>query len=158
MAEEKELREEPKEADAAASAQASDKRKRRKMVITRGKRKEAIARASIKEGNGKIYINGRMLSSYDSPFLHEVVNEPLNFVTLRNFDIHINVHGGGFSGQAQAARTAIARAIVKFTKDDKLKAQFTQYDRSFLVEDPRRVEPKKFKGPKARARFTKSYR
>src|SRR3989344_5032874 len=125
MAEEKELREEPKEADAAASAQASDKRKRRKMVITRGKRKEAIARASIKEGNGKIYIN---------------------------------VHGGGFSGQAQAARTAIARAIVKFTKDDKLKAQFTQYDRSFLVEDPRRVEPKKFKGPKARARFTKSYR
>lgn len=141
--------------DAAAGM---EKKKKRKMITTRGKRKEAIARASIKEGTGRIYINGQMLSAYDSPFLQEVVSEPLNFVQTRNFDIHINVSGGGFSGQAQAARTAIARAIVKFTKDDKLKSQFVHYDRSLLVEDPRRVEPKKFKGPKARARFTKSYR
>jgi small subunit ribosomal protein S9 len=136
---------------------AGTKRKKR-AIIVRGKRKEAIARASIKEGTGKIFINGALLSSYDSPFLQAVISEPLNFVPLRDFDIHINVAGGGFSGQAQAARTAIARALLKFTKDEKLKDKFLEYDRSLLVEDPRRVEPKKFKGPKARARFTKSYR
>ncbi|MEK6954290.1 MAG: 30S ribosomal protein S9 [Candidatus Micrarchaeota archaeon] len=152
IAQEKEAQ---KVADALIGA---DKKKKRKAIVTRGKRKEAIARATIVEGSGKIYINGKMLSSYDSPFLNEVVGEPLNFVTDHNFDIRINVRGGGFSGQAQAARTAIARALVKFTKDDKLKAAYVAYDRSLLVEDPRRVEPKKFKGPKARARFTKSYR
>lgn len=139
-------------------AAGAEKKKRRKVLVTRGKRKEAIARAAITEGTGRIFINGAVLSSYDSPFLKEVVTEPLNFVELRNFDIKINVRGGGFSGQAQAVRTAVARAIIKFTKDDKLKEKFLEYDRSFLVEDPRRVEPKKFKGPKARARFTKSYR
>ncbi|MFH0971965.1 MAG: 30S ribosomal protein S9 [Candidatus Micrarchaeota archaeon] len=142
----------------AAAPEGLEKRKKRKVIVTRGKRKEAIARAAITEGSGKIFFNKQMLSAYDSPFLNEVISEPLNFVQLRNFDIHINVNGGGFSGQAQAARTAVARAIIKFTKDDKLKAQFMAYDRSLLVEDPRRVEPKKFKGPKARARFTKSYR
>ncbi|MFH1750479.1 MAG: 30S ribosomal protein S9 [Candidatus Micrarchaeota archaeon] len=137
---------------------AAEKKKRQRGMQTRGKRKEAIARASITEGTGRIFFNGKMLSAYDSPFLNEVVGEPLNFVKVRNFDIYINARGGGFSGQAQAARTAIARAILKFTKDDKLKSEFQNFDRSLLVEDPRRVEPKKFKGPKARARFTKSYR
>ncbi len=144
---------------ALAETQAQiDRKKRRKALLVRGKRKEAKARASIREGTGKIYLNGRMLGSYDSPFLMEVVTEPLNFVPNRNFDIHINVRGGGFSGQAQAARTAVARAVLRFTKDEKLRHEFVEYDRSLLVEDPRRVEPKKFKGPKARARFTKSYR
>ncbi len=133
-------------------------KKKRRVMQTRGKRKEAIARASIKEGTGRISLNGRGLDAYDDPFIREVVTEPLNFIETKNFDIDINVRGGGFSGQAQAARTAIARAIIKFTKDEKLKTQFINYDRSLLVEDPRRVEPKKFKGPKARARFTKSYR
>ncbi|MFH1257863.1 MAG: 30S ribosomal protein S9 [Candidatus Micrarchaeota archaeon] len=139
-------------------AQAESPKKKRKSIVTRGKRKEAIARVSIKEGTGRISLNGQQISAYDSPFIKQVVEEPLNFVETRNFDININVKGGGFSGQAQAARTAVARALVKFVKDDKLKARFVEYDRSLLVEDPRRVEPKKFKGPKARARFTKSYR
>jgi small subunit ribosomal protein S9 len=133
-------------------------KRKKKAIMVRGKRKEAIARSSIKEGMGRIFINGALLSSYDSPFLKAVVSEPLNFVPLKDFDIHINMAGGGFSGQAQAARLAIARALLKFTKDDKLKDKFLEYDRGLLVEDPRRVEPKKFKGPKARARFTKSYR
>ncbi len=133
-------------------------KRRRKAIVTRGKKKEAIARATIREGTGRIFLNGLELGAYDSPFIKEVITEPLNFVENKEFDIHINVGGGGFSGQAQAARTAVARAVLKFTKDEKLRLQFLSYDRSFLVEDPRRVEPKKFKGPKARARFTKSYR
>ncbi|MBU1197673.1 30S ribosomal protein S9 [Candidatus Micrarchaeota archaeon] len=134
------------------------KRKKKKSLVTRGKRKEAIARASIQPGSGKIYINGLLLTAHDSPFMREVVSEPLQFIDHPDFDVHVNVRGGGFSGQAQAARTAVARAIVQYSKNDSLREQFMTYDRSLLVEDPRRVEPKKFKGPKARARFTKSYR
>lgn len=133
-------------------------KKRPKINVTRGKRKEAVARAFVRPGTGKIYYNGLLLEAYASPFLIEVVSEPLQFVSNPAFDFHVTTSGGGFSGQAQAARTAVARALVAQAKDDKLKQEFLDYDRSLLVEDPRRVEPKKFKGPKARARFTKSYR
>ena len=73
-------------------------------------------------------------------------------------DISINVHGGGSSGQAQAARSALAKVISKAAGSDVVKKMYMDYDRTMLVDDVRQVEPKKFKGPKARARFQKSYR
>ena len=73
-------------------------------------------------------------------------------------DMTIKVNGGGSSAQAQAIRTAIAKCLVELDGTDVLKNELMNYDRSFLVEDPRRVEPKKFLGPKARARFQTSYR
>ncbi len=145
-------------AELEKKAPAAKPKRKSKNVVTRGKRKEAIARAFIRPGTGQIYYNGLRLEAYDSPFLRQVVAEPFQFMPERSFDIHVHVRGGGFSGQAQAARTAIARAIVLQSKDEALKTEMLTFDRSLLVEDPRRVEPKKFKGPKARARFTKSYR
>lgn len=70
----------------------------------------------------------------------------------------MNVSGGGTMGQAQAARTAIAHALVMYFDQMNLREKFISIDRSMLIEDTRRVEPKKFRGPKARARFQKSYR
>jgi small subunit ribosomal protein S9 len=73
-------------------------------------------------------------------------------------DISVNVMGGGQMGQAQACRTAIARALVGFSGSEELKRKIVERDRFMFAEDSRRVEPKKYKGPKARARFQKSYR
>lgn len=136
------------------------KARKKKQVVERGKRKEAIARASIKAGKGLVRINGLSLPSFANPFARQVIQEPLSFLDEPfDFDISVSVNGGGVMGQAQAARTAIAKALVAFRKDgEDLKKRFLEFDRSLLVEDSRRVEPKKFKGPKARARFTKSYR
>ncbi len=137
---------------------ADEKKKRRKKgVVTRGKRKEAIARAYVTEGSGRLAVNGLAVEAMQ-PLSREIISEPLQFAKEMNFDVSVTVRGGGISGQAQAARTAVARAIVAFSKDEKIREEMLAYDRSLLVEDPRRVEPKKFKGPKARARFTKSYR
>jgi len=145
-------------AKAADRPQAEKKaRKRRKVLVARGKRKEAIARATIREGKGMIRYNGMRIDAIEPLFIRETIIEALNFVEPK-YDIDIVTNGGGFSGQAQAARTAVAKALVEFTGDKKLRQSMIEYDRSLLVEDSRRVEPKKFKGPKARARFTKSYR
>jgi len=133
--------------------------KKKTGIIARGKRKEAVARASIKKGTGKIRINGALLETVNSPFVRQVIAESLHFYPeASQADIDVIVNGGGVMGQAQACRTAIAKAIVEYSKDEELRAKMLEFDRSLLVEDPRRVEPKKFKGPKARARFTKSYR
>ena len=93
----------------------------------------------------------------------EMMMEPVNFSdTTRGIaskmDIKVNVYGGGASAQAQAVRSAIAKSIVEFSGADSLKKEYMHYDRFMVVDDSRRVEPKKFKGPKARARFQKSYR
>lgn len=78
--------------------------------------------------------------------------------TLKQIDIDVNVSGGGFMGQAEASRMAIARALLRWTKSARLKTTFTDYDRSMIAGDPRRKEPKKFGGSSARARDQKSYR
>ncbi len=149
-----------KEAKAEKPAAPKTPRARKpKNIVERGKRKQAVARASIKSGKGKIRVNGLMLDAFNSPFVRQVISEPMKFYADANtVDINVNVRGGGVMGQAQAARTAIANALVAYSKSDELKEKMLSYDRSLLIEDPRRVEPKKFKGPKARARFTKSYR
>lgn len=145
---------EPKEAKKKAGGS-----RKKKQVVERGKRKEAIARASIKAGKGVVRVNGIQLNAISNPFSKQIMYEPLTFLEQPfDFDITVSVSGGGVMGQAQAVRTAIARALVAFKKNDELKHTLIDFDRFMLVEDARRVEPKKFKGPKARARFTKSYR
>ncbi len=132
----------------------------KKVFQARGKRKEAIARATVTSGAGRYLVNGVSLYSFSSSILRDVYAEPLVFFPdAAKFNVSVNVSGGGASGQAQAGRTAVARALLEaHGNNDSVKQQMLSFDRSLLVEDPRRVEPKKFKGPKARARFTKSYR
>ncbi len=128
--------------------------------ISRGKRKEAIARATVAQGTGTYTVNAIPVSSIQAPVLRELYLEPLSFFDdSQNYNITVTVRGGGSSGQAQAARTAVSKALLlAHGSDEKIKQTMLMFDRSLLVEDSRRVEPKKFKGPKARARFTKSYR
>ncbi len=133
-------------------------RSKKKIFVERGKRKRAIARATAREGTGILKINNLGINALTSPVEREIISEPLRFVDASKLDVSVNVRGGGRMGQAQAARTAIARALVAYTGDEELRKRLLEFDRSLLVEDSRRVEPKKFKGPKARARFTKSYR
>lgn len=133
------------------------KKRRKAESVFRGKRKCAIARASIRPGTGKITVNGRDVKTLTSETVREIITEPLTFTDATKYNFKVIVKGGGVMGQAQACRTAIARAIAEM-EGDATRQTMLKHDRSLLVEDPRRVEPKKFKGPKARARFTKSYR
>lgn len=131
-----------------------------KVVNTSGKRKTAIARASVKKGNGRVRINGIPLELLTPELAREKMMEPLRIAGKKTekLDIDVNVEGGGFMGQAYAARTAIAKGIVEYTSDEKLETVYKDYDRSLLVSDPRRKMPKKPLGRGARKRRQKSYR
>ncbi|MCD6530381.1 30S ribosomal protein S9 [Candidatus Bathyarchaeota archaeon] len=132
-----------------------------RVLLASGKRKTAIARALIKQGKGRVRINRVPIEIYQPEIAKEKIMEPLTLAgedLLKDVDIEVKVSGGGFMGQAEAARTAIARALVKWYKDARLQRIFTEFDRTLLTGDPRRKEPKKFGGPGARARFQKSYR
>ncbi len=135
-------------------------KKKDKGIVKKGKRKRSIARASIKKGSGRVRVNSNSLDSYSNKYLKAIISEPLNLAgTLANdVDVQVNVMGGGEFGQAQACRSAIAKALVVYSSDDDLRKRMLERDRSLLVDDVRRVEPKKYQGPKARARFQKSYR
>ena len=121
-----------------------------------GRRKAAVARVFVSEGTGKIIINKRELDNYfPSSILQYVVKQPLNTLSVsEKYDIKINLNGGGYKGQAEAARLGIARALVKINAEDKpaLKAE------GFMTRDPRTVERKKPGQPKARKRFQFSKR
>jgi len=121
-----------------------------------GRRKAAVARVFLKQGKGQITVNKRDLSVYfPSSILQYVVKQPLNTLNVaEQYDIQVNIDGGGFKGQAEALRMAIARALVKLNAADKpaLKAE------GFLTRDPREVERKKPGRPKARKRFQFSKR
>ena len=121
-----------------------------------GRRKAAIARVIVKEGNGTITINKRPLDVYfPSSILQYIVKQPmLTLDCVEKYDIKVNLDGGGYKGQAEALRLAIARALVKITPEDKpaLRAQ------GFMTRDPRSVERKKPGQPKARKRFQFSKR
>lgn len=121
-----------------------------------GRRKAAVARVFVSEGNGKITINKRDLAVYfPSPLLQYVVKQPLEKLGVtEKYDIKVNLDGGGFNGQAGALRLAIARALVKINAEDKsvLKSE------GFMTRDPREVERKKPGRPKARKRFQFSKR
>jgi small subunit ribosomal protein S9 len=133
----------------------------RKVIVISGKRKTAIARAVIRPGNGKIRINKIPLEIFQPEIAREKMLEPLMQAgdeVWKQIDIDVKVWGGGFMGQAEAARMAIARALLKWTKSSHLRRVFLAYDRTMIAGDPRRKEPKKFGGPGARARDQKSYR
>jgi small subunit ribosomal protein S9 len=121
-----------------------------------GRRKAAVARVYLTEGSGKIMINKRDLENYfPSSILQFVVKQPLNTLNvLEKYDIRINLDGGGYKGQSEAARLGIARALVKINPEDKpaLRAE------GFMTRDPRVVERKKPGQPKARKRFQFSKR
>jgi small subunit ribosomal protein S9 len=121
-----------------------------------GRRKAAVARVYVKEGSGKILINKRELETYfPSSLLQYVVKQPLNKLgLLGQYDITINLQGGGYKGQSEAARLGIARALVKIKPEDKpiLRSE------GFMTRDPREVERKKPGRPKARKRFQFSKR
>ena len=149
---------------AAPSPQQEDKKKARKkkerIIFTRGKRKCAIARASVRKGKGLVRVNRFSLNSIQDKYFRRSVQQPLELggPVAQELDFDVHVKGGGPMGQAEAVRMAIARGIVEWSNDPELKQKMIQFDRHLLIEDSRRVEPKKYKGPKARARFQKSYR
>jgi len=117
--------------------------KKAKVIVTTGKRKNAIARATIVAGSGLVRINSRPVDVWGNEFLRLRVMEPLLLAAdvSPRVNIDVNVRSGGVVGQAEAARMAIARALVDFTKDKKLRDKFVAYDRNMLVFDPRRNEP-----------------
>ncbi|MEM3638430.1 MAG: 30S ribosomal protein S9 [Candidatus Micrarchaeaceae archaeon] len=145
--------------------QASPRRRKAKpmVILTKGKRKSAVARVRLIKGTGKVRINGRDIATINPKEIRDLMLEPINFSGITrqiaaSYDISVNVHGGGLSGEAQAVRTAIAKAIAAAANSDVVAKAYMKHDRTLLIDDARRVEPKKFLGPKARARFQTSYR
>jgi small subunit ribosomal protein S9 len=130
------------------------------IVQTTGKRKEAVARATIRKGAGRVWVNERPLEILEPEVVRQKIQEPLLMVgeKWRSLDISVNVQGGGIIGQASAARTAVARGLLEWIKDPALNEMFKKYDRSLLVNDPRRKLPKRPGGRGARKRRQKSYR
>ena len=133
-----------------------------KVVHISGKRKKAIARVTIKPGKGFVRINHVLLDVYQPKIARMKITEPLllagNDVT-KKININVNVNGGGWEGQAEAARLAIARALVHFTNSKILEKNFLDYDRQLLVADVRQRESRKPNThSKARSKVQKSYR
>ena len=147
-----------------------------RIVVSTGKRKKAIARAIVKPGKGRVWINGVPIEVFPIEMARIKIMEPLLIAgeKVRGLvDIKITASGGGFMGQADAARMAIARGLVEFFRcedsDDEacvrmnrisqdLRNAFLEYDRTMLVGDPRRTEPEKYMRYSARRRWQKSYR
>ena len=126
------------------------------VVNALGRRKSSIARVYVSEGTGRITINKKDLTEYfPSSILQFVVKQPLQLLeAAEKYDIKANLTGGGFTGQSQALRLAIARALVKINPEDKAALR----KEGFVTRDPRAVERKKPGRPKARRRFQFSKR
>ena len=148
------------------------KKKQAKVVNTSGKRKTAIARATVKmakkgvEG-GRVRVNSEPIEILQPEMARNKAMEPLKIANAMNrldfIDINVNTIGGGQMGQVDAIRTAIARGLVHFNGgaegiDEELRDEFLRFDRSLLVNDPRRKEPKHQMGRGARKKWQKSYR
>lgn len=132
-----------------------------KKIIASGKRKTAIAKAEIKEGTGKVTLNKvnyENLHKFDVLRMREPLMIAEKILGKINFDVIISVKGGGEKGQIEAARLALARAIVKFTESTELEDEFFEYDRNLIVADVRRKEANKPGDSKARAKRQTSYR
>ena len=146
---------------------AKKKQKQAKVVNTSGKRKTAIARATVKAGKGRVRVNSEPIEILQPEMARNKAMEPLTIAGAMNrlgsVDINVNTIGGGQMGQADAIRTAIARGLVHYNDgaegiDEELRDEFLRFDRSLLVNDPRRKEPKHQMGRGARAKWQKSYR
>ncbi len=131
------------------------------MIVVSGKRKRAIARAVLTEGSGKVLINRKnykTLQFIDFLRIKEVLELARQVLGELKFDANIIVRGGGEKGQIEAARVALARGIVKFSKSKELERKFDSYDRNILVADVRRKEAYKPGDSKARKKRQTSYR
>ncbi|VVB78703.1 30S ribosomal protein S9 [uncultured archaeon] len=132
-----------------------------KNTVISGKRKTAIAKATISQGKGKILINNRNYENLDF-FRKLMIQEPVEITkkVLGNFDfdIDVNVRSGGQESQIHASRLAIARALVKHTGSEELRKAFLKYDKNLLVADTRRKEAYKPGDSKARRKRQKSFR
>lgn len=133
---------------------------KKKMVFTVGKRKTAIAKTTLKSGNGRVTVNNVPAAILEPETFRVKVFEALLLAgdKASEVDISVNVHGGGLVGRAEAVRTSIARAFINWTKSRDLKKKYIDFDRTMLAGDSRRTEPKKFGGPGSRRRKQKSYR
>ena len=137
-------------------------------VQTFGRKKTAVAVSYCKKGRGLIKINGCPIELVEPEVLRYKVFEPILLLGREKFaimDLRIRVKGGGYTSQIYAIRQAIAKSVVAYyqkyvdeAQKKEIKETLVSYDRSLLVADPRRCEPKKFGGPGARARRQKSYR
>ena len=142
-------------------------RKGKKVVHTSGKRKTAVARATVKVGKGRVRVNSEPIEILQPALSRRKAMEPLIIADAMNrlskVDINILTHGGGVMGQTDAIRTAIARGLVHYNGgaeglDEELRDEYLRFDRSLLVNDPRRKEPKHPLGRGARRKKQKSYR
>lgn len=126
------------------------------VINTLGRRKTAVARIYVSKGKGEVIVNDKDYKIFfPSPILQKTLVDPFEVVNeMGNFDVKVNVRGGGISGQAEAIRLAIARALVEYNEENRppLKAK------GYLTRDPRMVERKKFGQKKARKRFQFSKR
>lgn len=133
----------------------------KKVIVVSGKRKTALARAIVKPGAGRIRINKIPIEIVEPEIAREKMMEPLiqaGEEVWKQVDMDVKTSGGGYMGQAEAARMAVANGLLKWTKSSHLRTVFAEYDRTMIVGDSRRKETKKFGGPGARARDQKSYR
>lgn len=131
-----------------------------KVIVASGKRKSAVARASVRKGKGLVRINNVPVEMHEPHLARVMIMEPLTLAGDKStkVDIDVNVQGGGVMGQAMASRTALAKGLVQFLEDDELEKMYVHYDRSLLVSDPRRKLPKNPEGRGARKKHQKSYR
>jgi len=130
------------------------------VLVESGKRKTAIARATIRQGKGRVRINSVPVEIIQPDVSRAKIMEPLLLCSdvCKELDIDVDVAGGGFMGQAEAARMAIARAIAKWSKSSTVRKELMNYDESMITGDSRRKESKKWGGPRARTKKQKSYR
>ena len=143
------------------------KKKGPKIVNTSGKRKTAVARATLKPGKGRVRVNGGPIHIMEPELARRKALEPIKIAEAMNrlerVDISVDVRGGGQMGQVDAIRTAIARGLVKYNdgaegEDEELRDEFIRFERKMLVNAPRRKEPKHQMGRGARKKWQKSYR
>ena len=141
--------------------------KKKKSVESSGKRKTAVARASVIVGKGRVRVNSEPIEILSPSLARRKAMEPLIIADAMNrlskVDINITTEGGGIMGQSDAIRTAIARGLVHYNKgkdgiDEELRNEYLRFDRSLLVNDPRRKEAKHQLGRGARKKKQKSYR
>ena len=143
------------------------KSKKKNSVNMSGKRKTAIARATVRKGKGRVRINSKPILIIEPELARRKALEPVQIAEAMNrlvdVDVVVDVRGGGQMGQGDAIRTAIARGLVKWNggaegDDEELRDEYLRFDRSLLVNDPRRKEPKHQMGRGARKKWQKSYR
>jgi len=133
----------------------------KKVLVVSGKRKTAVARAVVRPGVGRIRINLTPIEIFEPDLAKTKIMEPLLQAggdVWKQLDMDVKTSGGGFMGQAEAARMAIANSLLKWTKSTHLRTVFSEYDRTMIVGDSRSKESKKFGGAGARAKEQKSYR